>query len=78
MPTYTARVIRTVIDEHAATLTVEADTIDDALELFEEMELEDFQAAKDYHAADEVKTHYRNCLIDGAPATRDNDWADAC
>lgn len=68
MKTFTARVIRTVLDEHAATLSVEADTLEEAMDAFEEMDLSEFQDQQDYHSADECTHHYKKWVIDGVPA----------
>jgi hypothetical protein len=72
MPIYTARVIRTITDEHAATLTVEADSLGEAITLFQEEDVGVFQDQKDYHSADEYTHHYRNCKIDGVHVG--DDW----
>jgi hypothetical protein len=72
MPIYTARVIRMITDEHAATLTVEMDSLAEAKAYFREVDLEDIQCADDYHSVAYDETDYKHCLIDGV-AVRD-DW----
>jgi hypothetical protein len=72
MPIYTARVTRTITDEHAATPSVEADTLAKAEAYFREVDLENFQFAADYHSADDDETDYKHCLIDGVAVG--DDW----
>jgi hypothetical protein len=66
MPIYTARVIRTLTEEHAATLSVEADTPKGAIVLLQQNDLGVFRDQKDYHSSDDEEHYFRNCEIDGA------------
>jgi hypothetical protein len=74
MPKYTARVIRTIIDEHAATLSVKADTLEEAMDAFEATDLSEFQDQPNYHSADEYTHHFKNCQIDGVSVA--DDWTE--
>jgi hypothetical protein len=73
MPIYTARVIRTIHSHYSATLTVEADSLDEACEHFED--LEELKAGKDYHESDSDETNYDDCIVDGEKVG--DNWKDA-
>jgi hypothetical protein len=75
MPIFSARVIRTITDEYAATIEVEADSLDEAIQHFEDLDPAELKEdGIDYHDADEAETHFRACEIDGVAVG--DEWAD--
>jgi hypothetical protein len=68
MPIFKCHLILTVADEHTATVEVEADTADAAMNLLSDTEIGAMQRQPDYDSADRSDARFIRCTIDGLPA----------